>query len=472
VTSRLSEESVVQALDNGWQSLIWKSPFSNKSSELSPPVDFTEILDAEDPEAAAQAVPRRDMYLALVSGGAEVALDILPLISAEQLVTIMDNEAWHDGKLAIHQAIRWLELYKDVGPEQLYVRFRQLDEEYQVAFLSPYIEMLDEEAYENVSHDEQDKFTAMPCNTLWWRVKDGDEKVQEFVASLIYSSISEDAAYIYSLLGMAAMMPPNEQEHILTQFRNARLEEDGFVTKEESHQLFAPFDGASLYSKWKLVAGQESDDLPASRQSNILFLDTVMTAAMKSGRADPEALDNVKRSFAYLANAVSAACSVEPDDVTGLTRLLLQTRHTVSFGIEVLSGGDVAKAVDILFTEYPKTIFKFALSTVDSIRHEAIVGLKSLNSKAALKLEGLCRAGKFGSALWMIDRDFGDTIGFESAEILKGLFNRFPLINDEIISNDGIQRTRFRPLATVADYSEMLSAVRKLFPIPEQGALQ
>ena len=144
MTSRLSEESVVQALDTGWQSLIWKSPFSHKSCELAPKVDFTEILDAEDPAAAAQAVHRRDMYLALVSEGAEVALDILPLISAEQLVTIMDNEAWHDGKLVIHQAIRWLELYKDVGPEQLYVRFRQLDEEYQVAFLSPYIEMVDD----------------------------------------------------------------------------------------------------------------------------------------------------------------------------------------------------------------------------------------------------------------------------------------------------------------------------------------
>ena len=471
MTSRLSEESVVQALDTGWQSLIWKSPFSHKSSELAPAVDFTEILDAEDPEAAAQAVPRRDMYLALVSEGAEVALDILPLLSAEQLVTIMDNEAWHDGKLVIHQAIRWLELYKDVGPEQLYVRFRQLDEEYQVAFLSPYIELLDEEAYEKVSHDEQDKFTALPCNTLWWKVKDGDERVQDFVSSLIYSSISEDAAYIYSLLGMAAMMPPNEQEDLLTQFRNARLEEDGFVTKEESYQLFSPFAGESLYSKWKIVDNGDSEELVATA-ANVLFLDAVMKSAMKSGRVDPEAVDNVKRSFAYLANAVSAACLVEPDDVTGLTRILVQTRHIVSFGLEVLSSGDHSKAVDILFTEYPKTVFKFALSTVDSIRQEAISGLKRLNSGAAQKLEGLWRAGKFGSALWMIDRDFGDALGFEGAEVLKGLFNRFPLINDEIITGDGVQRTRFRPLATVGDYSEMLSAVRLIFPTPTKGEMQ
>jgi hypothetical protein len=471
MTSRLSEESVVQALDTGWQSLIWKSPFSHKSSELAPAVDFTEILDAEDPEAAAQAVPRRDMYLALVSEGAEVALDILPLLSAEQLVTIMDNEAWHDGKLVIHQAIRWLELYKDVGPEQLYVRFRQLDEEYQVAFLSPYIELLDEEAYEKVSHDEQDKFTALPCNTLWWKVKDGDERVQDFVSSLIYSSISEDAAYIYSLLGMAAMMPPNEQEDLLTQFRNARLEEDGFVTKEESYQLFSPFAGESLYSKWKIVDNGDSEELVATA-ANVLFLDAVMKSAMKSGRVDPEAVDNVKRSFAYLANAVSAACLVEPDDVTGLTRILVQTRHIVSFGLEVLSSGDHSKAVDILFTEYPKTVFKFALSTVDSIRQEAISGLKLLNSGAAQKLEGLWRAGKFGSALWMIDRDFGDALGFEGAEVLKGLFNRFPLINDEIITGDGVQRTRFRPLATVGDYSEMLSAVRLIFPTPTKGEMQ
>ena len=289
MTGRLSEDAVVQSLDTGWQSLVWKSKYSCKNEALSPIVDFKAILDAKDPAEAAQAVPRRDMYLALVTAGAEVALDILPLLSSEQLVTIMDNEAWHDGQLAIHHAIRWLDLYKNMAPEFLYQRFRELDEEYQVAFLNPYIEMMDEDSFEKLSHEEQDKFTAMPCNTLWWRVKSDDDKIQEFVSSLVQSSIGEDAAYIYSLLGMAAMLPPNEQEALLRQFRDARLEEDGFVTTGESRALFGEFDGEALYSKWKAAKSVGSQTMSVTGDGRILFLDAVMTVALSSGRADQEA---------------------------------------------------------------------------------------------------------------------------------------------------------------------------------------
>jgi hypothetical protein len=215
----LSEEAVIQSLDTGWQSLVWKSNFPLKSAPLVPSVDFKALLDAKDPVAAAESVPRRDMYLALVSQGPEDALEVLPLLSQEQFVSIIDNEAWQDGRLSVYQAIRWLDLYRNISSEQLYRRFRELDEEYQVALLNPFIEMVDEETFEKLGQEDQDKFTAMPCNTLWWRVKDGDEKVQEFVQSLLQASISEDPAYIYSLLGMAAMLPPNEQEALIKQFR-------------------------------------------------------------------------------------------------------------------------------------------------------------------------------------------------------------------------------------------------------------
>ena len=472
MTGRLSEEAVVQSLDTGLQSLVWKSPFSIKSVALAPKVDFKAIQDAKDPEASAQAVPRRDMYLALVTEGPEDALDILPLLSAEQFVSVMDNESWHDGQLVIHQAIRWLDLYKNLGEDQLYKRFRQLDEEYQVALLNPYMEMVDEETFEKLSHDEQDKFTAMPCNTLWWRVKNADEKIQEFVSSLVQNSIGEDAAYIYSLLGMASMLPPNEQEALIKQFRDARQEEDGFVSIEESLELFAPFDGEKLYSQWKSAVGREGvTDLVHEADSKQLFLDTVLRAVSTSGQADPVAVENVQRSFAYLANAISSACRVAPDDVHGLTSLLQQVHLTVNFGLEVLSGGDISKAVDILFTEYPKTIFRFAISAVDSIRVEALSGLRSINAEAAGKLELLWRSGKFGAALWQIDRSFLDALGFDGAELLKGLFNRFAMLKDEVIDAGSTKRARFRPLATVSDYSQLLTEVRNLFPKQSGGSL-
>ena len=477
MTGRLSEEAVVQSLDTGWQSLVWQSQFSNKNSELMASVDIRALLESKDPEAAVQAVPRRDMYLALVTQGPEDALDLLPYLSQEQFVSIVDHEAWHDGKLAIHQAIRWLDLFKHSGPEQLYRRFRELDEEYQVALLNPFIEMKDEESFESLTQEEQDQFTALPCNTLWWRVKGGDERVTEFVTSLIAAAIGEDTAYVYSLLGMAAMLPPNEQEALLKQFRDARLEEDGFVSLDESLELFRSFDGAPVYEKWKATSAQVATDptrgsIVEGFQGGQLFIDDVMELASKTGRADHEAVENLQRGFAFLANAVAAACHVEPDDVNGLKSLLTQGRCLVSFGLETLSGSDPLRAVDILFTEYPKTIFRFALSLADSIRLIAIDGLKTIDQTKAEKIESQWRAGKFGAALWTLDRDFAGLLEFDAVEVLKGIFNRFPLVKSEILSADGVQRSRFRPMETTTDFTQAMKDVRQIFPNLAGGGFQ
>jgi hypothetical protein len=473
MSDRLSEEALIRSLDSGWRSLVWRDPFSSKNSQLTTTVDLNAILHGKDPEALAHAVPRRDMYLAIVAAGAEEALDVLPLLSDEQFVSIIDNEAWRDGHLAVHQAIRWLDLYKHLGPEQLYKRFRQLDEEYQVALLNPYIEMVDEEAFEKLPQEEQDRFTALPCNTLWWKVKGGDEKVQEFVSSLIGASISEDAAYVYSLLGMSAMLPPNEQEALLKQFRDARLEEDGFVSTEESLELFAPFAASkALLDKWSGIHRPVSTTLTKKDDKKVLFLDSVLRLASSSGMADSVAVENVQKGFAYLANAVSAACQVESDDVAGLTSLLQQVKCMSSFGLEVLSKGDESKAIEVLFTEYPKVVFKFALSLFDAIRLEAISGLQARDDKLAKKVELYWRAGKFGAALWMLDKNLAGKMEPESVEILKGLFNRFPMVKDDVITDDKVWRVRFRPVAANNDYDALMADVRRVFTDEGKEKLQ
>jgi hypothetical protein len=332
---------------------------------------------------------------------------------------------------------------------------------------------VDEEAFEKLPQEEQDRFTALPCNTLWWKVKGGDEKVQEFVSSLIGASISEDAAYIYSLLGMSAMLPPNEQEALLKQFRDARLEEDGFVSTEESLELFAPFAaGKDLLDKWSGVHRPVSTTLTKKDDKKVLFLDSVLRLATTSGMADSVAVENVQKGFAYLANAVSAACQVESDDVAGLTSLLKQVKCMSSFGLEVLSKGDESKAIEVLFTEYPKVVFKFSLSLFDAIRLEAISGLQARDDKLAKKVELYWRIGKFGAALWMLDKNLAGKMEPESVEILKGLFNRFPMVKDDVITDDKVWRVRFRPVAANSDYDALVADVRRVFTDEGKESLQ
>lgn len=461
--ARLSEDSVKTAWDSGHQSLQWT--VDPTVTSLLPTIDFKALLDAKDPEAAVQAIDRRAMYLALVNADQEAALEILPLLSKEQFVAIIDYEGWHDNRFAIHNVIRWLDVYKHLGLDQLFKRYHELDEEYQIGLLSPYIELLDEEDYEKLGHDQQDQFQPLPCNTLWYRVKGNDEKVEEFVAALIQGGLGFDVAYTYSLLSHAAYVPPNEQEDLMVQFRNARLEEDGFALFDESRALFAPFDGQRYYEQFKHTASHSEtvvQGLTHPWAGNGLFVDAVMGKIIGSPNIDFEAQENLKISFIQLANMLAAASHVQPDDVASLTKLLDQSRHFVSLGLEILAAGNVERGQEILLQERPKTIFQFGLSIINSLREDALESMRQHDWPAFDKIKAYYDELKFGSLLWTIDTSLLATAGFETTEMLKGLFNRFPMVPEETVEQDGANRIRFRPVGSIADVQKLGDAVAKL----------
>lgn len=462
--ARLTEDSVKMSWDSGHRSLQWN--VDKTVTSMIPSVDFKALLDAKDPAAAVQAVDRRVMYLALTNASQEEALEIMPFLSKEQFVAIIDYEGWHENRFSIHNVIRWLDVYKHLGLDQMFQRYHELDEEYQIGLLSPYIELLDEEEYEKLGHDQQDQFRPLPCNTLWYRVKGNDEKVEEFVAALIQGGLGVDVSYTYSLLSHAAYVPPNEQEDLMTQFRNARLEEDGFALYEESRALFAPFDGQRYYEQFK-HADHHSETVVQGLMHHQwtgygLFLDAVMGKLVGAPNIDFEAQENLKISFIQLANMLAAACHIQPDDISSLTKILDQSRHIVSLGLEVLSAGNVERGQEILMQERPKTVFQFGLSIINTLRDDALESMRQHDWPSFDKIKAYYDELKFGSLLWTIDTALLATAGFETTEMLKGLFNRFPMLAEETKEQDGANRIQFRPVGSIADVQKLNDSVAKL----------
>lgn len=463
IQARLSEDSIKANWDSGHQSLPWAS--DAQVASFLPTVDLNALLEAKDPQAAVQAVDRRSMYLALAHASSEDALEIMPLLSKEQFVAIIDYEGWHEGRLAIHQVIRWLDIYKHVGVAEMFKRYRELDEEYQVGLLSPYIDIADEETYEKLSHEEQDQFYPLPCNTLWYRVKGHDDKLEEFVAALVQGGLGEDIPYTYSLLSHAAYVPPNEDEDLIKQFRNARLEEDGFALYEESKTLFAPFDGQRYYEGFKHADAHSEtvvQGLTHQWAGQSLFIDAVMGKIVGAPDVDQEAQDSLKIAFVHLANMLAAVCHIEPDDVNSLTRILNQSRHIVSLGLEVLAAGNIDRGRTILLQERPRPIFQFGLSIVSNLRDEALDAIRQNDWPAVDKISQYYQQGKFGALLWTIDTALIDVAGLETTEALKGLFNRFPMVSEELSQNDGANRIQFRPVGSVAAVQKLTDFVASL----------
>jgi hypothetical protein len=421
MASRLSEDRLRGVYDTGYQAL----PIRSVISELAPPtVDLDGLLLSEDPVGAVQAVAPQVLYHALVEKGPEDALEVLELISEEQLTRILDYDAWAEDSLVPVKMVRWLDLFKELGTEQLYRRFRDLEEEYQVALLGPIIDVVDEEQYEKLTDVQQDELHRLPCGTLYYKVGTTDPRIAGFVESLVEATLAHDLNYAYALLTHAAFMPPNESEEAIARFRRARLEEDGFVTYQESLRYFAPIDLVALRAKWVLRSGAVSETaylkgLPTGRR--------LLDQALTSDAFSASEREHLSRGFAVLANALCATTKIEPDDARGLRRLFAQAQALSNLGLEWLAQGDLELATTVLKVESPQVLFRSALSLVHqltSLISQRMIVYGVVDSDKIAKHASLDRPGLVLAAL---DQVVLPVLGMNRVEVLKGAYNRFPV---------------------------------------------
>jgi hypothetical protein len=465
MASRLSEDSVKAVYDAGHQALLVQND-ANLSLIADSPVDLDELLLQEDPEAAVQAVAPLELYKALKHYGVEDHLDVLPLMSDEQVQRSFDYEAWEGDRLEPLKTCRWLQLFKEVSEEQMALRFKGLEEELQLALLSPLVEVIDEDAYEKLPDNEQDELNRLPCNTLYYRIKTADDRVETTVRDLVDAMLGVDLQYAYSMLAHATYVPPTEQEDMAARFRKARIEEDGFVTYEESLEAFRRIDLRELERKAPA----------ATRAVEAASAEPFLVSAMKHGAAiwTPEQYAQVVGAYAFLANTLAAAAQVETDDLGAMRKVLQQAQALAGLGLEHLSHGDRALATELLAKEHPQTLFRAGLALVGELQDGMLQALAEAGLTQADGLRRLWELQRPGAILSRLDADVLPILGLRRTELLRGLFNRFPVRPEATTSVDGVERTVFGPVgsrAALADFAAQLDGLRGILHLASKAGV-
>lgn len=466
MASRLSDEQIRAVYDGGQQALAvealrGRTAGGELSSRIFDSVDLDRLTDREDAAQAVQALPPPDLYRALVRKGLQDCLEVLPLLSDDQVIRIFDYDVWRDDRLAPLEVSKWLGLWREVGPEELYKRFRGLDEEYQIGFLNGMVELFDEEEFEKLPQADQDSLTRLPCNTLFYRLKTPDPRVDENLQALIEAALAEDVAYAYSLLNHAAYMPPNESESALARFRRARLEEDGFVSYEESLLAFRPVDVDTLTRKWAVEAPVGTSPMSSGTQEESL-LSAALAAAATS---DAEVADQLVRALAHLGNMVCAASRVETEDLDGQRRVLGLVQGFVNLGLEWLSGGDVQRAARVLRGEHPQTLFRFGLSLLRQLGQALLGRMAAARLPKSEQFAAYFSQARYGALLHSLDVELLPLLGLERVELLKGLLNRFPLAlkaSTEVLALGVPKRLVFSPIDSLAGLRHLVSRCDEL----------
>ncbi|MCX6130977.1 MAG: DUF6178 family protein, partial [Proteobacteria bacterium] len=407
-----------------------------------------------DPNAAeiVPELPVQALYYAIKQKGMDEVLDLLPLLSQEQVERMIDYDAWSHDQLVPKKLFQFLKAFGEVSREQLYERFAHLDEEYQLATLQNFFRVYEVEVIYDLPEAIQDLVYAMPCNTVFYEILSEDPEEIAFVEELMEAAKECNMRYAYSLLGHASYMPPAEQAAQVAIFRKARLEEDGFVSYQDSLQLFMPVDRLSLLSRWNPSVQTMNLASLVQKAGQGAFLDAVLEAAQEEALSLDE-LYAMHQGFLYLANALCAASHVEPDDIVGLNRLLEQGKAIVSLGLEYIAQGQLEVGIAALRGESCQTLFRVGLSLVDEIRAELLHQLLALRWPRSEVLMRHYLAKQWGQIQLELDRHWIEQVGLQSGEILKGLFNRFPMVPMRTMQDQN--RIIFAPIINLTSLMEL-----------------
>lgn len=456
MASRLSDVSVKATLNCGHRSLPWNQ---QDMDSIMPRLDLAAIGEREDVAQYVPTLPAAQLYYSLVQRGVEDSMAVLQHVSAEQLVKILDYDVWQEDRLEAKDAYRWLKTFKHFGLENLAQRYRQLDEEYQLALVQGKVRVYDEEEIEKMPDHQRDMLLPLPCHQFFYEVVTDDKDDEEFIISLIESALSTDIPYAYSLLAHGAYGVPNEAEAQLSQFRRARIEEDGFVTYEESIATLQPVDAAPLLSKYKADTCAYEASLPVSISNDgAPFLARVKAAMLDAG-VDETAAFNLEAGFVFVANSLCSSEGLEPDDVPGIVKVLQQTRALAGLGLEYITGSDISAAMVAIQTEHPKTLINAALSLVAKLQVSVISALRDAGCPHMTELDKYQKQRRHGEALYLIDTQLTPILGIDLGERLKGIFNRLPMRAQA--SQDG-QKITFEPIYSLGEYQQTAASILQM----------
>lgn len=423
--ARLSEEAVKAALDTGHQGLNWKP--SAPPSGILAGVDIDQLSQHPDIKKIVPLLPTQSLYYAIKQKGYGECLDVLAHLSNDQVTRIVDYEAWQRDTLAPTRAFALLQNFAEISSEQLYSRFSEMDEEYQLALLAGRIRVYEFDDPMAVPEELAENIAAMPCRKVYYEILTDDKVIYEAIEAIIQAAIAHNMRYAYALIAHASYNPPNESEAQALRFRNARLEEDGFVTFEEGLQSFLPIDHLAVFDSWQEKArGIRKGAVTNPEIEQASFIDRVLQKAQADGW-EIDDLYIVHQNLLYLANSLAAVARVEVDDLFGINRVLLQAKSLVSLGLEYIGRSDLGLGVEIAKAEHVKTLFRIGLSLFNQKRQQVVDSFVRAKVPGYLAIERAFKQRQWGLLIHTFDSKLLPVLGFEHTEVLKGLFNRVPM---------------------------------------------
>lgn len=393
-----------------------------------------------------QSLPLYPLYQALLEDESEGTLDILGALSTEQFQHIIDLDMWDQGELQTGDVMRWLRRCAQISSRELYERFTSLDHEHQLTIIAALVHGYSPEEAAELDEAQQNSLLSFPREAYFYAVLSTDDKLISTTIELMEALQEHHMEYALSLISHSAWLPAAESQQMALQFSEARREDLGFIPQLRAQQSFvfsSAQAAADFHARVRRILAQgeplssvaTTAVLPATSVDvadtavPVPFLLTVLHYLDAQQMWQHQDYRNLMDDWLMCANHLASATGIHPAQTADRDFLFEHILAAQSLALDLLSSHNPAHASRLLSQLPCKSFMQYVHSVVQPIRCAVAALLIELRVVPA-RFEFFVDSARFGLAQNALDECL-DFYGLLHTELLKGLFNRFPLLVDK-----------------------------------------
>jgi hypothetical protein len=341
------------------------------------------ILHSHDPQALTRSFSQEEFYLLTREMDPQERGEIVRYASVPQLLFCSDVECWKGDLLQPKEFMGWLETLKSAGDDVLLRWFFNMDYEAIVTGLKKIVRVVKPER----EWPADEILGDTPYFTLddFYYVAVNEEALETVKRALEVLYENDKGKYFAYLEGvMSEIDDPLEEEAY--HLREVRLADRGFPDIERSYLIYSPitreeFEKFPLKNqKVQSAAADESGKKAEPAYLSLwgrerLFLDDVLdhlqgdAAVISEIHGSP--LEGVQEELMWLTNKVLTVQGLDFSSEEKVRRGIERARHFVSIGLELLSEGDIGRAVVLARERWLETVFRWAVTQMADLRGRA-----------------------------------------------------------------------------------------------------
>jgi hypothetical protein len=336
------------------------------------------LLESRNPQALIRALPADELYFTIREVGLADAVPLVQLASASQFRTFVDLDAWGRDGLDTRKVMPWLRAARagsHLEPRAAARWARKLaalDRELLHLVLRTSLRVHDLEADPD-PEIASDRFLRTPEGKFVVEfLVDGTEYLA--VRGVLDDLYADDPFLATRLLSAIRWDLPSELEETALRWRTGRLADLGFPSLEEALSWFARPPRTP-------AAAPGAPARPPGFFLATLARGTLLDRAVAA--LAPDDREAVESQLVAAANAALVADAVDPGDLDAVREAFEGARALVELGLERLSGGDEARAAEVVRETPVKRIFQEGFLRTLELRWRAEKLLAAAGEKGA-----------------------------------------------------------------------------------------